>query len=156
MKVILLKDVPKLGKKMDVKEVSEGYAKNMLFKKKLAKPASDAALVALEEEKEKITAEAESKLSAIQELVAQADGMELIIPMKVGKEGRLFESVNQVRIAAELKKNGIDIKKNQIELCAPIKELGEFSAKLIFDFGLEAEIRLIIVEADQNGANIEE
>ncbi len=156
MKVILLKDVPKLGKKMDVKEVSEGYAKNMLFKKKLAKPANEETLAALENEKAKIAAEAESKLSAMQELVAQVDGMELIIPMKVGKEGRLFESVNQARIVMELKKNGIDVKKNQIELCAPIKELGEFSAKLIFDFGLEAEIRLVIVEADQNGANIEE
>ncbi len=148
MKVILLKDIPKLGKKMDVKDVSEGYAKNLLLPKKLVKIATPEELERLEKEKEEIAKQAEENLHKIEQIVADMDGFELIIPMKITKEGRLFEAVNSQKISAELKKAGFDIKKNQIETMCPIKELGEHSAKINFDFGLEAEIKVIVVESE--------
>ena len=68
------------------------------------------------------------------------------IPVKVGEEGQLFESIASQKITEKLKEGGFEIKKNQIVLEQPLKELGEFPIKIIFEHGLEAEIRVIVVE----------
>lgn len=146
MKVILLQDVENLGKKYEVKNVKAGYARNFLIPKDLVKPATKEALKWLETQKEIETKLAEEELKKVQNFVSEVDGLEITISVKVGEDGQLFESITPQKIAEKLKTDGFEIKKNQILLADPIKELGEFPIKITFAHGLEAEIRVIIVE----------
>lgn len=145
MKVILLDDVAKIGKKYDVKDVADGYARNFLIPKKLAELATPAKLEKLDELKKAAATDAENKLKEIQALASKLDGQELTITEKIGKEGQLFESINSKKISEALEKAGFKIDKKQINLDKPIKELGEFDVKINFDMGLEATIKLIIL-----------
>jgi len=146
MRVILLKDVEKLGKQFEVKEVKDGYARNFLIPKGLAKPATKESLVWLETQKEIKEKKAEGELKKTQEIASAIDSQEIIIPVKVGEQDQLFESINSQKIADELKKAGFNIKKIQIDLPVPIKELGEFPVKVKFEHNLEAEIRVIVIK----------
>lgn len=146
MKVILLQDIENLGKKYEVKNVKAGYARNFLIPGGLVKIATKEALKWLEAQKEVEEKKAEEALKKIQNLVSQVDGLEITIPVKVGEEGQLFESIASQKITEKLKEGGFEIKKNQIVLEQPLKELGEFPIKIIFEHGLEAEIRVIVVE----------
>ena len=146
MRVILLQDIEKVGKKYDVKEVKDGYARNFLIPQGLAKPATETALIWLEAQKEIEVKKAEEELKKIQEKATVIDGQELIIPVKMGEEGQLFESITPQKISEKLKEPGFEIKKTQIDLKEPIKELGEFPIKIRFEHNLEAEIKVIVVE----------
>jgi len=146
MRVILLKDVDKLGKRYEVKRVKNGYARNFLIPKGLAKLATKQTLKWLEKQKEIIKRQAEERLAEIQKVASKLDGQEITIPVETGKKGQLFEGVTAQKIAQELKKHGFSIKKSQIDLAKPIKEIGEFPVKIRLDEGLEAEINLIISE----------
>jgi large subunit ribosomal protein L9 len=146
MKVILLKDIENLGKKYEIKEVSAGYARNYLIPKKLAKVANEKNLKWLEKQKEKEEKKAEEELKKIQEAASAIDGQEIIIQVKVGEDGQLYESITAQKIYEKLKELGFEIKRKQILLESPIKELGEFPVKIKFPHNLEAEIKLIVVE----------
>lgn len=146
MRVILLQDVENLGKKFEIKDVKSGYARNFLIQKGLAKPATKEALEWLNTQKEIETKKAEEELKKIQGLATAIDGQEIVIPVKIGEEGQLFESVTSQKIFEKLKELGFDIKKNQIDLVEPIKESGEFPVKIKFEHNLEAEIKIIITE----------
>lgn len=144
MRVILLQDVEKLGKKFDLKEVKSGYARNFLFPNNFAKPVTKEALKWLEVQKEIASKKAEEDLKQMQERVSAIDGQEVMIQVKVGDNDQLFESVNIQKILEKLKEMGFEVKKNQISLPNPIKELGEFPIKVKFDHNLEGEIKVII------------
>jgi len=146
MKVILLQDVENIGKKFEVKEVKSGYARNFLIQKGLAKPATKKALEWLEAQREIIEKKAEDALKKAQDIATAVDGIEVVIPVKIGEEGQLFESVNAQKISEKLKEIGFEIKKNQIDLPEPIKDLGEFPVKIKLEHNLEAEIRVIVTE----------
>ena len=149
MRIILLQDVEKIGKKFEVKEVKDGYARNLLISKGLAKEATKEALIWLETQKEISEKKAEDDLKKNQEVASAMDDQEVIIPVKVGDEGQLFETITAQKIAEKLKEAGFDIKKSQIELAAPIKELGEFPVKIKFEHNLEGEIRVIINKEEE-------
>lgn len=146
MRVILLHDIDKVGKKYDVKEVADGYARNFLIPKGLARPATEEALKWLEAQKEIAAKKVEEELKKVQEMASAIDGQEIIIPVKVGEEGQLFESITSQKISEKLKEIGFEIRKNQIELPEPIRELGEFLLKIKFEHNLEAEIKVIVTE----------
>jgi large subunit ribosomal protein L9 len=146
MKVILLKDIENLGKKYEVKEVKDGYARNFLIPRGLVKIANEKNLKWLERQKELEEKKAEEELKKVQDLASAVDGQEIFISVKVSESGRLFESVTVAKIQEKLKELGFDIKKNQIDLPAPIKELGEFPVRISFPHNLEAEIKIIVVE----------
>jgi large subunit ribosomal protein L9 len=149
MKVILLQDIENLGKKHEVKEVSDGYARNFLIPQGLVKPASPENLKWLEMELAKETEKAEKQLKAIQELVTKVDGVELELGLKLNKEGKVFGSISKAKIAKKLRKQGFNIKSTQVELEKPIKELGEYPIKISFAHGLEAEITVIVSESEE-------
>ena len=146
MRIILLQDVENLGKKYEIKEVKDGYARNFLIPKGLAKIATDETLKWLETQKEIEAKKAEEELKKIQERATAIDGQEIIIPVKIGEDGQLFESITSQKISEKLKELGFEVKKPQIELIEPIKELGEFPVKIKFEHNLEAEIRVIVIE----------
>ena len=150
MKIILIKDIEKLGKKYEVKEISSGYARNYLIPKKLAVQATDKLLKWAEAKGEEQEKKAEEKLEKISNSVSNIDGLEVEISVKIGDEKQLFEKINQQKISEALKELGYDIKKTQIELEEPLQEIGEFPVKLKFQDGLEAEIKIIIT-AENNG-----
>jgi large subunit ribosomal protein L9 len=146
MQIILIKDVEKLGKKYDIKEVASGYARNYLIPKGLAVQASGKLLKWVEDQKSIEEKKAEEELKKVSDVVSKIDGLEIEIPVKIGKEGQLFEKVNQQKILEDLKKLGFKIKKSQVELEKPLEQLGEFPVKIKFEHNLEAEIKVIITE----------
>lgn len=144
MKVILLQDIETLGKKYDFKNVKSGYARNFLIPRKLVKQATKESVRWAEEQKKLQVVQAEEELKKIQGVASTLDGTELSIIIKVGEEGQVFDSVNSQKIADKLKEAGFNVKKSQINLEKPIKELGEFPVKISLDHNLEAEITVII------------
>jgi len=146
MKLILLQDIPNIGKKFDVKEIKSGYARNFLIPKKLAKPANKETLAWLDAQKEIATLKEEEELKQFQEIATKVDGIEVPILVKVGEKDQLFEKITVSKIAEKLKELGFVISKNQIELIEPLTEIGEFPVKVKFAHNLEAEINLIISE----------
>jgi large subunit ribosomal protein L9 len=146
MRIILLKDIENLGKKNEVKEVKDGYARNFLIPKGLAKMATKKAMERLEAQKEIEAQKEEEGLKELQSLIENIEGREFIISVKVGDEDQLFESITAQKVQETLKQAGCDVKKPQIELVQPIKELGEFPVKIKFDHNLEAQITIIVEE----------
>lgn len=144
MKVILLQDIENLGKKYEIKEVSDGHARNLLLPQKLARAATKQALKWLDGQKETIDKEAEEDLKKTQELASKIDGLEVAINVKIGDEGQLFESINSQKISEKLKEMGYEVKKSHILLENPIKETGEFPVKVNLEHNLECEIKVII------------
>jgi len=146
MRVILLQDVENLGKKYEIKDVKDGYARNFLIPKDLVKLATKDVLEWVKKEKEAEKQKSEEELKEIQKIASSIDGLEVIIPVKVGEEQQLFEKINTQKISEKLKELGFEIKKEQIDLAEPIKELGEFPIKIKFEHNLESEIIVIIIE----------
>ena len=146
MKVILLKDVENVGKQFEIKEVADGHARNLLIPQGVVKPATKEAIAWVEVQREILAKKSEEELKGVQELASKLDDFELQLAMKVGDEGQLFEQINAQKISDKLKELGFEVKKSQVKLEAPIKELGEFEVKLTFDHNLEAEIKLIVSE----------
>lgn len=146
MKVILLQDVEKLGKKLEIKEVKTGYARNFLIPNNLAKPATKEALKWLEMQKEILESKAVEELKKTQDVISQMDGLEVIISVKIGDEGQLFEKITAQKISEKLKEMGFDIKKSQMDLEKPLDAIGDFPIKVKFKDNLEAEIKVIITE----------
>jgi len=144
--VILLQDIENLGKKYEIKDVKDGYARNFLIPKKLAKPATKQTLKWAQDQKEILAQKIEEELKKIQEFASQVDGFEVIVSVKVGEEGQLFEKITSQKISEKLLEMGFNIKKEQILLEEPIGELGEFPIKIKFEHNLESEIRVIISE----------
>lgn len=146
MKVILLQDIPKIGKKFDVKEVADGYARNFLLPKGLIKPATEEALKTLEAEKLAAAKKAEEELKMVEQTVSQLDGQEIEIFSKADESGKLFGAITPLKIAKVLKEKGFEAKKNQIKIAEPIKTIGEHEITLEMEHGLEAKIKLIVSE----------
>jgi len=146
MKVILLKDIENLGKKYEVREVKDGYARNYLIPKGLVKVANEKNLKWLEKVREKEEKKAEEELKKVQEMASQLDGREIVFRVKLGEKKEFFESINTKKISEKLKEIGFYIKKNQIDLKEPIKELGEFPVKIKLPHNLEAQIIVVVEE----------
>ena len=146
MKIILLEDVENTGKKDEIKEVADGYARNFLFPKKLAVLAIKPELAKLEERKKIEEQKAEEELVRFQEIASKLDGFELEIPAKIGEEGKLFGSITSDKISEKLKENGFKIEKEWVKLEDSIKEIREYEVNIELPHNLEVKIKVIITE----------
>ena len=146
MKVVLLDKVPSLGERGEVCEVADGHARNFLFPKNLAKPATPQAIKEAEEDREKIRKQSVQELAKAQGVASKLDGYELEIEAMVSEAGTLYAAVGVQKVAQELKEKGFNIKKTQVKM-EPIKEPGEYNATIRFNHGLEVEIKIIVSEA---------
>ncbi len=146
MRVILLQDIENIGNKYEIKDVKDGYARNFLIPKGLAKLATEEVLKWLEVQKEIKEKKAEEGLKKVEEEVSKIDRIEVIIPVKIGEKDQFFEKITTQKISEKLKESGFEIKPVQLELEKPLEELGEFPIKVKFEHNLEAEIRVIITE----------
>ena len=143
MKVILLQDVKALGKKGDVVNVSDGYARNMLLKKGIGKEANGQNINDLKLQKANEEKVAKENLEAAKKLAEEMKDKEIRVSVKAGEGGRVFGSVSTKEIAEEIKKQlGYEIDKKKILLDAPVKALGytEIGIKLT------AKMRVHVVE----------
>lgn len=124
MKVIFLQDVKGKGKKGEIKNVSEGYARNFLFPKNLASEATPGAMATLQGQQKSEEKKQQAQLEEAEALKAKLADMTITIKTKTGEGGRVFGSVTSKQIADGLKEQGIKIDKRKIELADPIKSLG--------------------------------
>lgn len=125
MKVIFLKDVKGKGRKGEVKNVSDGYARNYLLKNKLAEEATQGNMKALEAKKRKAMQEEQKEKEEAMELKDTLADLTVELKAKSGDSGRLFGSITSKQIAEALEKeHGYKIDKRKIELDEPIRALG--------------------------------
>jgi large subunit ribosomal protein L9 len=147
MKVILLQDVKSLGKKGEIVEVSEGYARNMLLKKGLGQEATGKNMNDLKLQKANAEKVAKETLEAAQALGKEMEGKEIKVAVKVGEGGRVFGSISTKEIAEELKKQlGYEIDKKKIILDGPIKSLGVTNVAVKLHTKVTATIKVHVLE----------
>ncbi len=145
MKIILLEDVPKLGKRGDVVNVKDGYARNYLIPKGLAVKATEGEISKLREEILRRKEREERKKKALLEIREAIDGKEVILKAKAGSKGKLFGSITSNVLADAISNSlGVDIDKKSVELDSPIKEIGEYVVKIKLGMGIEAEVKVKI------------
>ena len=145
MKVILKTDVKGSGKKGDILEVSDGYAKNFLLKKGLAEVATSGGINEVEQKR---TADAYHKAENIKALKEQAkrlEGKEVTVSIRTGENGKVFGSVTTAQIAASLAEAGFEIDKKRITTKENIKTVGLFDAEVRFMEGVVAKIKVNVV-----------
>jgi large subunit ribosomal protein L9 len=130
MKVLLKQDVAKIGKKGELLEVKEGYARNFLIPNGLAVEASGGALKQIEEEKKAQDRKKAKEKEGAQLLAKKIEDLSIQIKHKAGEEGRLFGSITSAEIAESLKQKGFDIDKKKIVLDEPIRLLGDYTVKV--------------------------
>ena len=143
MKIALLKDVPDLGKKGDIKDVSDGYGRNFLVRNKLVEILTPQVARRLEIEREKEEKTAVALKSQTLALKEKIEKLKLVLKTKIGESRQVFGSITPTKILAELEKNGIKLEKNQV-LSKPIKTLGENKIKIKLPQGIDAELQIII------------
>ena len=146
MKVILLEDVKKLGKKDEIIEVSSGYARNFLIPNKKAIVADNVNLNKLEGKKSKESHIKELSLEHAKEIKKIIEKETLVIKAKKGKDDRLFGTITNSEISKELKKKyDIDIERKKIILENPIKIVGEYIITIKLEQGVIADLKVDIV-----------
>ena len=142
MKVILLQDIKSLGKKGEIVEVRDGYARNVLLKKNQGVEATGKNLNDLKLQKE--------QLEAAQALKAEieAEDKKVILKMKTGEGGRTFGSISSKEIAAAVKEQlGYDIDKKKIQMKEPVKSLGMHLIQVRLHTKVTAELKVSVQEA---------
>ena len=147
MIVILLKDVKGTGKAGEVVKVSDGYARNMLIPKGLAKEATQGNVRNLEKQKALAEEKRAEEKAAAQKKADELEKITLIVPSKGGENGKLFGSVTTMDIAKALKdQEGITIDKKKIEIPGPIKQAGVSHAtiKLYPDVSAKIKVKVTV------------
>lgn len=147
MKVVFLKDVSSKGRAGEIREVADGYAKNFLFPKGLALPATADAL-------KKAQAQAEGKVrrlvrlqEELSEVAKLIDGKELHFKARAGEKGRLHGSITSAQIAEELSNlTNIEIDKKKIAIDEPLRQIGDHEVTISFSKDAEAKVKVIIEE----------
>lgn len=146
MKVVLLQDVKGKGKKGELCNVSDGYARNFLFPKKLAVEADNSALNELKNREEAQAHHKKEELAAAQKTASMLDGKSVNIKAKAGAGGKLFGSVTSKEIAAEIKNSiGIEIDRKKMNV-ADIKNYGEYTAEIKLYPGVTAKLTVKVSE----------
>ena len=144
MKVILTRDVPKLGKSGEMKQVADGYATNFLIPQQLAVPAAGGAYRAWqhdianrEEKRQKERADAEIAATRIASTT-------LTMGVKVGEGGKLYGSITSKDIADALARRGIEIDRHKVELEEPLKTLGTYKVAVKVYSGMTSEVTVVV------------
>lgn len=148
MKVILLQDVKALGKKGDLVNASDGYARNFLFPKNLAREANAQAMNEYKNAENSRNFKIATEKKQAEDFKAQLEGKTFEMNAKAGQGGRLFGSITAKQIAEEIKKQyNINIDKRKVVLESDIKEFGSYKAEVKLYTGIVASITVKVSEA---------
>jgi large subunit ribosomal protein L9 len=142
MKIILKEDVQNLGFMGETVNVADGYARNFLMPKNLAIPATNSNVKTVEHEKKIIDKKKAKIASELTEIKNNLEKTEIIIPVKVGENEKIFGSITKVDIENKLKDSGFNIDRKIINLDNPIKELGIQTVKIKLSRDIVAEIKV--------------
>lgn len=150
MKVILIDEIRGLGSRGDVVQVKDGYARNFLLPKNLAREATPGNLKAIEQERKKWDALGLQEKEKAQKAAEQIEGLKVVVQKRVGDSGTLYGSVTANEIADQLLAKGIEIDKRRIELSHPIKSLGVHAVdvKLHRDVAAHIEVEVVAQGAE--------
>lgn len=143
MKVLLLADVKPLGKKGDVVEVADGYGKNFLIKKGMAKAATASTVHEAQQKKEAAAFHKAEEVKALKALAADLEGKTVRVKIKTGENGKMFGSVNSAHVAAALTDMGYDIDKKKIKM-EPVKTLCSLPAEIRLMEGVTSKITVVV------------
>ena len=145
MKVLLCEDIDKLGWLGDVVEVNEGYARNYLLPQRLAKPATEASIRAIAEEKAKRAEQRKLEGRRLQAAAEAVEGAEAVVAAKANEQGHLFGSVTARQIAANLRSQGFEVADEIVQLHEHIKEVGTHAVTLKFGADVTATVNVVVV-----------
>lgn len=145
MKVIFLNDVRNVGKKYEIKEVSDGYARNFLIPNKLAEPASPAAVKKLDTMKAAHEKEDKEAMVHLEAIARKINETKVRFEVKVDRSGAVFGSVNKETILRALREHKlIGAERVDIDLKYPIKELGEYTVPIGLKKGVTARLGIVV------------
>lgn len=145
MKVILLEDVKGQGKKGELINTSDGYARNFLFPRKLAKPADAGAIKQIENKRESEAFHLAQEKARATELKGKLDGQQIIFKTTGGADGRLYGAVTAKDVSDKISADlGIEIDKRAITISDTIKTVGEYPVKIKLFSGISAELKLLV------------
>lgn len=146
MKIVLLQDVKKLGKKGELMEVAEGYARNFLIPQKLAAQATTDTLNQLQQQKNAIADKQKRQLEEAKLLAAQLTKLEVTVAAKAGEGGKLFGAVTTKDIAdAAKKQHKLELDRRKMEMIEPIKNLGPATVQVKLHPEVTVEIKIIVI-----------
>ena len=149
MKVVLLADVKGSGKKGELVNVSDGYARNFLFPKKLAKEANAQALNELKNAEESKAFKIKQETEAAQASADKINGKSVSILANAGQGGRLFGSVTAKEIAEAIKKQyGVDVDKRKIDTKGDMKAFGTYECEVKLYSGITATVKAVVTEKE--------
>jgi len=146
MQVILLEDVPSLGKAGDQVRVSDGFGRNYLIPKKKAVLATEKSLKALEHQKRQVQQRMGKAKKDVERIVQQIETLSCTFAKPVGESGKLFGSVTSMEIEGYLKENGIEVDRKKILLEEPIKNLGMFNVPIKLHPEVTAHLKVWVVQ----------
>lgn len=150
MKVLLWKNIEKLGDRGDVVDVAPGYARNYLFRKQWATPNTPENRRRLEEQRERLEREEQERISENQELLSHLEDLYCIIEVECNEEGVLFGSVTPKIISNAIEEqSGIELSGRQVNLEKPIKEVGVYNVGLNLHPEVKGKMRTWIVQRDR-------
>jgi large subunit ribosomal protein L9 len=146
MQVILLEDVPALGKVGDTVKVSEGYGRNYLIPQKKAILATEKGINILEHQRREVQQRMGKVKKDMDKVVQEIEKLSCTFAKTVGESGKLFGSVTSMEIESFLKENGIDVDRKKIQLEEPIKNLGMFTIPIKLHPELTAHLKVWVVQ----------
>lgn len=148
MKIILLQDEKKLGKKGDIIEASEGYARNYILPKKIGVEATPKNMNDLKLQKANDAKVAQEQLDAAKALAAELETKQIIVKIKAGEGGRTFGSVSTKEIAAAVKEQcNLEIDKKKMQLPEALKNFGSYEVNVKLHVQVTAKLTVKVVEA---------
>ena len=145
MEVILKEDIVNLGKIGEVVRVRDGYARNYLLPRGLVLMAHKKNLKTFDHQKKLVADQKQKTMRQAQSAADQLTGISLVIPMKVGEEGRLFGSVTNIQIEKALKAKGLYVDRRKIHLDEPIKTAGDYEVPVRLAADLTVPLKLSVV-----------
>ena len=148
MKVVLLQDVKGQGKKGEIVEVNEGYARNFLIKKGMAEAATASKINDINQKKAAADYHKAEEIKATQALAKEIYGKLFTVKIKAGQNGKVFGSVTAGNISDALQEAGYSVDKKKIVLTQPIKILGEYEIDLKLMEGISSKIKINVVGVD--------
>ena len=148
MKVVLLQDVKGQGKKGEIVDVNEGYARNFLIKKGMAEAATASKINDINQKKAAADYHKAEEIKATQALAKEIYGKLFTVKIKAGQNGKVFGSVTAANISDSLQEAGYSVDKKKIVLPQPIKILGEYEIDLKLMEGISSKIKINVVSSD--------
>ncbi len=144
MKIILMDDVPALGRRGEVRDVSDGYARNYLLPHKLALHATTANLKNLEQIKARQDAAAAKLTAQAQEQARAIEALHFTQARQASDEGRLFGSIGKADLVAFLSQHGVEVERRRIAMDEPIKSVGDFTVPVRLHADVTAQLKVSV------------